>query len=805
MSYPAHILNDFDGKKIQTVEAHCKKCAEYASKKSTDSLKNTAYLAGLLHDMGKYTETFKTYISQAADGKNVRRGSVNHTFAGARYVLKRWHNPHKQTMENLTSELLAYAIGAHHGMFDSIGANGQDGYHHRRTLSGIHYEEAKENFLYNCSNEDELAKAFEKSVGDIEKILNKCTALVEKKPTTQAKMQRQLFFYLSLVARLLSSAVIDGDRRDTAEFMQQRDYTLPDENLTETWSKALAHLEEKISTFSMDTPINKVRQEISDRCKLAADVDPGIYRLYVPTGGGKTLSSLRFALTCAAKTNKKRIVFAVPLLSVLEQNAQVIREFVGNDKIILEHHSNIIQERQGYDELNYNELLIDTWDAPVIITTLVQLLNTLFSGKSSSVRRMSALADSIIIIDEVQSVPIKLLSIFNLALNFLAYVADCTIILCSATQPQFDALPHQMIYADSIDLIPYDKELFQVFRRTQVVDKRTTEGYSLSELSNFAVEHTNKQNSSLIICNTKKQAKEIFQHLEQKSGFKLFHLSTSMCVAHRKDRLVEIECALEEKEPVICVSTQLVEAGVDFSFGCVIRVSAGLDNVVQAAGRCNRHGEYGKIRPVYIVNIKGENLSFLKEIDEAQRSAQWVLQQFSKTPEKYDNSVVSLVALEDYYHQLYADMADDRTFFPVAKHSTSILSMLSDNVDFLKYYTGNNKYFMYQAFKTAGDSFQVFEENTQDMLVPYGEGKSLITDLASQRSQYDINFRINTLKKLRPYAVSIWEHERKKLEEQGGLYTLCDKSVLVLQPGFYSDDIGFQTDVREDDFQHYHI
>lgn len=813
MTYPAHILEESEELKIQTVEEHCRQSAIYASSRSPAFLKDASYLAGILHDMGKYTEDFKTYISKAAAGEEEVRGSVNHTFAGTRYVLENWHDPSVQTNENLASELIAYAIGSHHGAFDCIGGDGQDGYNHRRTLTGINYEEAKNNFLINCYNKDQLDQAFEKSVSNIEEVLDICLSLVQREPDIEKnnanEVKRRALFYISLVARVLSSTVIDGDRRDTTEFMQQRSCPLPDDDLTETWEKALVHLENEIAEFTMDTPINRARQEISDRCKSVANINCGIYRLYVPTGGGKTLASLRFALTSAMKTKKKKIIFAVPLLSILEQNAQVIREFVGDDSIITEHHSNIVQENQSIDEINYNELMIDTWDSPIIITTLVQLLNTLFSGKSSCVRRMSALSDSIIIIDEVQSVPIKLLSLFNLALNFLAYVMGCTIVLCSATQPQFDALPYKMIYADEADLLPYDKELFKVFERTQVIDKRTKKGYTIDELSDFAVECAQQQKSSLLICNTKRQAKEAFQHLKQNWDLELFHLSTNMCVAHRKNILAEIEHALKDNKQIICVSTQLVEAGVDFSFGCVIRVFAGLDNVVQASGRCNRHGEYGKNCPVYIVNIKGEKLTFLKDIAEAQTSADWVLENFASSPEKYENNLISSLALEDYYHRLYSDKNDDDTFFTVpksiAKQDTSILLMLSDNRDFYQFYEGKTEYVLRQAFKTAGNSFKVFEENTQDILVPYGEGESLIADLASSRSEHDINFRVETLRKLKPYFVSVWEHERKKLEQENGLYCLYDESILVLQPGFYSKETGFQTEGFNEDFQNYCI
>ncbi|MBQ2726264.1 MAG: DEAD/DEAH box helicase family protein, partial [Clostridia bacterium] len=239
-------------------------------------------------------------------------------------------------------------------------------------------------------------------------------------------------FLYGLLVRLLTSAVMEGDRRDTAEFMSGAVY--PPEADQNLWQTLLAGMEAKLNTLDSSSPINAARRKISDICREAAGKHSGVYRLNVPTGGGKTLSALRYALAHAEKYSKKRIIFTFPLLSVLEQNSDAIRKYTGDD-FVLEHHSNAVQEKISPEKLDDYELLTENWSSPIIITTLVQLLNTMFDGKTSSVRRFHALTDTVIVIDEVQTVPGNMLTLFNLAVTFLAEFCNTTVLLCSATQP----------------------------------------------------------------------------------------------------------------------------------------------------------------------------------------------------------------------------------------------------------------------------------------------------------------------------------------------------------------------------------
>lgn len=806
--FPAHIRYDGDEKQIQTVEQHLVNTATYASEKVIDELKDVAYLAGLLHDMGKYTKKFKEYINKVTSkdyDKSRYKNVVNHTFSGVRYVMETWHNNDgSDENTNLLCEILAYAIGSHHGSFDCVDSFGKDGYKWRIEKEGIGYKEVKQNYINNCDQYKNIHSLFDKAKDRMIPIIEKINTLSEKYVkdtcyndfTTDIAlikrknriMREDLNFYYGMVARLILSAVVDADRQDTAEFC--RDITFPKspDNIKAVWVEALENVNKKISDMDNGSKLNIVRNKISDECISHSGLKNGTYKLFVPTGGGKTLTSLKFALKSAAENEKKRIFFIIPLLSVLEQNAKVIREFVQNDSIILEHHSNVIIEKDDEKDINENELIMETWNSPIVITTLVQFLNTLFSGKNSCVRRMNSLTDSVIVIDEVQSVPIKMLSLFNLAINFLSNICGATVVLCSATQPALYTLDHRIHYNEPENLVPYDKELYKIFDRTTIVDKQKQSKYTSDEIAGMASECVEKYVSTLVICNTKKQARKIFDALRNRDDINVVHISTAMCMKNRIDTFNKIEEFIRNKQRFICVSTQVMEAGVDLSFGSVIRVCAGLDNIIQAAGRCNRNGELGNAAPVYVVNYKEEDLKFLKDIKNSQEAYLDLIAEFKKVPHEFEDDIASQTSIDKYYKELFEEYEQDY-FDYHTDVSSSILKMLSDNSDFIKK-PNKYKYCIRQAFKTAGKNFKVFDDYTHDIIVPYGDSERLIADIQSQKSIDDLKYRKQKLLDLKQYTISVFEYERELLEEQNAIYCGCNNSVLILDKNYYSDKTG---------------
>ena len=780
--YYAHIRRNKDGTiEKQTVEEHCRHSAEIASELLEPiGIGKAAYIAGYLHDMGKCKREFQEYLENSFNGLKVTKGSVVHTFTGVKYVLDKYHN-NDSDVTKIVAEIIAYAIGAHHGLFDINAFGKENGFSHRLNDSNNGYEESKEGFLRSCMNSDKIDAFMKVAEDELWNIIsNKLLNLYNKENEDEA--DSEIAFNMGLLERLLLSSVLEGDRSDTASFMSGELYH---EKKDIVWDKYLTDMERKLEQFPNKREIDQARKEISDSCRAFANHRGGVFTLNVPTGGGKTLASLRYALAHAAKYHKQHIIFTIPLLSILEQNAAVIRQWIKDDSIILEHHSNVITDEMNGENDGEREALIESWDSPIIITTLVQLLNTMFSGKSSSIRRFHSLVDSIIVIDEVQTVPLKLLSLFNLAVSFLAEVCNTTVVLCSATQPELADTEHPLLTAP-VEMVPYDKRIWEVFKRTDITDGGSM---TLEEVQDFAVKLIGSARSLLIVCNKKVEAEQVYNGILGK-GYNCYHLSASMCMEHRRRTLKEIGDDLlnaSTDNPVICVATQVIEAGVDLSFETVIRLAAGMDSVIQTAGRCNRNAENKKASKVYIIRLQGENLSKLQDIKRGKDATISLLNEYAKNPEKFSNDLSSQTAIKEYYRTFYNQYEVGSMNFPIKEKGCTIFDLLSLNT---KYCLNDYNYYYRQAFKTAGAYFSVFEEDNIDAIVPYGEGKEIITQLCSV-SRDDFVEMKQLIKQAAQYSVSVYRYQQKELEKTGGLYWICDGSVAVLADENYDSKTGF--------------
>ncbi len=782
--YPAHFRqNAGSSVEIQTVPEHSRNTAEIASARLCSvHLAKAGYLAGLLHDQGKFSAAFREYIEKLMAGRPVQRGSVIHAHAAARFLLERYHtgDPYR----DMTAELLAIATGAHHGLFNCVDKNHRLGFVRRLQWDDNSYREATAAFLAQCAGPEELDALFDQAEQELSPLFDRIN---------DRESNEEIWFYLGLLARLLLSAVIEGDRFDTACYKYGAMPATSPEPRQELWLRLLRRVEEKLDGLPHDTPVQQARREISRRCREAADKPGGIYRLNVPTGGGKTLSSLRFALAHAAAHGKSRILFTAPLLSILDQNANVLRESIGDDSLVLEHHSNVIRQERDLDgekaELEPKELMAENWSsAPVIITTLVQLLNTLFDGRTACIRRFHALCNCVLVIDEVQTVPPHMLTLFNLAMNFLADICGATVVLCSATQPCLEEADHP-IEGHLEELVPYDPALWAPFQRTRLVDAGARR---LEEIPGFIQGVLEGATSLLVVCNTKRQARFLYQSL-RREDVACFHLSAAMCQAHRKIVLMQMETALEKSRnggpKVLCVSTQVIEAGVDISFGAVIRLTAGMDNAVQSAGRGNRNGESKTPVPVYLITCSDENLRALPEIQRAKTATLQLLSAFRRAPEQFSSDLASNAAVTCYYKNLYGGMAKGAQDYP-QDGNTSLFDLLSVNDTYAAGQPDLKEFYLHQAFKTAGDAFQVFSQETTDVLVPYGEGAKLIADLGSAAVQQDWKKQKALLEQAKRYTVSLYRYQLELLEKQDGLGAYLDGAVLALNPEFYNKETG---------------
>ena len=793
MKLLAHLTNYHSVRKEQSLKEHCLQTASYAAGSiGSTELYHTIYLAGILHDAGKAKEEFVNYLEDAYQGKPVKRGTVNHTFAGVIWLFEKYHTETSTQWERLSCEIIGYAIGAHHGMFDCTDLDGKNGFLHRlqKDREELCYEETICNYFSEVVEVSSLEEHFAKAVDEIRELFESF------KDIYGARAGGKIFFQVSMVTRIVLSAVIYGDRRDTSIFMsmQKPQQKLPD------WKRMKQFFEEKISRFDSEGPLNQTRCEISSQCLKSAEKPSGIFRLNVPTGAGKTLCTLRYALAHAEKYGKKRIIFVIPLLSVLDQNAKVIRDYVPDEADVLEHHSNVIREISKGEEIDPMEFLAESWNYPIVVSTMVQLLNILFSSQTSAAGRMQALCDSVIVIDEVQSLPKKATVMFNMAMNFLQQCCHASIILSSATQPCFEELQWPLHFSQEPDLVQLNPEQLQVFKRAEIFNRIDAYGMDWEQCTKFCREQMEQHASLLVICNTKAEAKILYEKLQEYAEHKnwdIFHLSTAMCQAHRMQKLQNltenlrrVQESVQNRQPVrkqICISTQLIEAGVDLSFECVIRVLAGIDNLAQAAGRCNRSNEYGRLGNVYFINLKSENLSMLREIQSAQNSTRKVLAGWDETKE----SLIGEQSARNFYRYLFEETKSE-TKYPVKDCGTTIyLTDLLSNYNGSAENSENKSFILHQPFETVGKKFQVFDQDTVDVVAPFELGIHLIEQMESMDERHlDWERLKEIVQQAKKYTVSVYKWQKEKLDQAGMLYSILDGRILVLDGKAYDPELG---------------
>ncbi|MCI7805398.1 MAG: CRISPR-associated endonuclease Cas3'', partial [Oscillospiraceae bacterium] len=460
MKYAAHI----NGDKIQTVREHCRNTADLCQKFCMSfGTENIGRVQGLFHDAGKMTGDFNNYIRGLSA---VKRGEIDHSYAGARYLTEIADDKNAGVLS-----LIARTIISHHGLHDWVDSNCCD-YFQKRISSDYDYENIREN-IYTVVSEKELSELLDKALSEYKSIRAKIKSIYKGK-TDYA-------FYIGMTERMLQSALMDADRIDTADFMSgELHQEISADERKMLWKRMHDAMEKKLDRFSeRKDKISLQRRSISDRCAAFAKNDVKVCRMIVPTGGGKTLSSLRFAVDYCIAHDMERIIYTAPFMSILEQNSDEICSIAGSE-YFTEHHSDAAaqldpeEDSQKYKEY---EAHTERWDSPVIATTMVQFLNTLFSSKTASVRRMHRLSRAVIIIDEVQSIPLKCVNLFNLAVNFLTNVCGAAVVLCTATQPANDKTKYPLMLDEKDSMTGDYKADFEVFKRTEITPCIDSYGY----------------------------------------------------------------------------------------------------------------------------------------------------------------------------------------------------------------------------------------------------------------------------------------------------------------------------------------
>lgn len=575
-----------------------------------DEFADISRTAAVLHDVGKVAQQFQTYLL-SDDG---HRGDVQHARQGA-FVVNDFFES-KGEIEEIAKEILELAISKHHGgLPDCIDESGNRAF----LLGFTESDKSNEKYAYQEIKRGlnglalDLQSNFRGSAEDIACFLKKIKSLRLSKDS--------IYFYLGLLVKLIYSRLVDADRTDAACFETRKQYR---PNAVD-WQNLISRLDKSMRSFDSSSEINRIRHQINEQCCLAGARETGIYRLSIPTGGGKTLASLNFALHHALKTGKRRIIYVIPYLSITTQTAKTFRDVLGlnsDSDVLLEHYSTAGMQRSAdvadnasseFEDAGEHQrkLAAERWDNPIIVTTMVEFLETVMSARGTKLRKFHNMADSVIIFDEIQSLPMNTINLFNEIVSFLSKITNSTILLCSATQPLLEKTKREnLLLSEKPDLIAETESYEDKLRRTRIV--ASAENKSCDELGQIIYQQARKNGNCLAIVNLKKEAREIFQCLERldvNHEFELIHLSTAMCGRHRTDCLNRIGALLDpgNPKPVICVSTQLIEAGVDISFACVVRAMAGLDSIMQAAGRCNRNGESVEPKNVYVYPLKDED------------------------------------------------------------------------------------------------------------------------------------------------------------------------------------------------------
>jgi CRISPR-associated endonuclease/helicase Cas3 len=687
-------------------------------------------LTGLLHDLGKYTAAFDARLS---GGK-----AVDHSTAGAFVALQLAATP----VNRMFAQLAAYCIAGHHtGLPDKRGIGG--------TLS-----DRLERFV------DTLDPVWKTEL-DVE-----ATGLAVPLKFIDGRQAFQLAF----LGRMLFSCLIDADRTDTQQFYAALDGLDVDRNwstLQEILPDLLARLDARFAAFAAKAepgPIDALRADILKHVRDRADQAPGFFTLTVPTGGGKTLASLAFALDHARLHGHRRIIYAIPFTSIIDQTATTFKDILGADTV-LEHHSAIEEEstepaeRSDQDRLR---MAMEDWAAPIVVTTNVQFFETLFAARTSRARKLHNIAGSVIILDEAQTLPRHLLAPAARALHELALNYQCTIVLCTATQPALDAgrFPqgHPVgLPLEGRELAPDPTALSRRLTRVTIAH-----GGAMADDALVAALRDTPQ--GLVIVNTRKHALALYRCGVDAGLDGMIHLTTRQCAAHRRQILADIRARLKADRPCRVIATSLIEAGVDVDFPRIWRAEAGLDQIAQAAGRCNREGR----RPIEdsVVTV------FTAPDNPPPRVIEQLTQDMKQAIGKHDD-LLSPAAMEDYFGEVYwrvGDGLDEEKILDQFRMSASDIDI---------------------AYRTIAEKFRMIEDGMATVIIAYDDkARDTLARLESNTITAGAAARA-----LQTYTVQVPPNDRAKLLANGHARMIRpdvfkDQFIVLKSPALYRAESG---------------
>lgn len=732
-TFYAHTLPDEPPEKWQRLEDHLWNVADLAATFAKPfGAEEWGRTAGLWHDLGKYSRAFQRYLTSASEGDyhaEEIRGKIDHTSAGAQHAV---------SQIGVLGHLLAYAIAGHHaGLLDAI----SDGACLEKRLS-------KAVEPWQDGPDEPLRAAQAKLPPEVQEELSK-----------RAEDPRRAAFSVAFFVRMLFSCLVDADFLDTERFMDPERADSRPRWPADILERMEVALDRYVAGLAGDnSPVNLQRRRVRQACLDAAAHEPGLFSLTVPTGGGKTLASLAFALRHAQPHGLDRIVYVIPFTSIIEQNANVFREVfqplveAGVPDPVLEHHSAV----DVGEETVESRLVAENWEAPLVVTTSVQFYESLFANRTSRCRKLHNLAGSVIILDEAQKIPVEYLHPCLLALSELTSHYRASVVLCTATQPAIHRRRDFLIGLEGVrEIIPDPPALYLALKRVQVENLGDqNDGELASRL------HDHEQ--VLCIVNTRRHARELFQRLEDEEG--TIHLSAAMCPEHRSVVLATIHARLKRGQACRVISTQLVEAGVDLDFPVVYRSLAGLDSIAQAAGRCNRNGRLSSAVTYVFRSEHGRSEAFLR--DTANAGSQ-ILGGDGSAPLHSD--ILSLDAVEHYF-RLYYWSQQQRW------DAEGILGRL--------HLVQDRKLPFQFAFREIAQRFRLIKTTGEPVIVPWDKrGKRLCAEL---RDSYGLPAR-RLLRGLQRYTVQIpkkvwFQHVRRTIE------LVQDRYPVLISPELHYDE-----------------
>ncbi|MDQ0395878.1 CRISPR-associated helicase Cas3' [Labrys monachus] len=729
--YYAHSSEDQDRARWQPLAEHLRAVAELGAVRGGKfGAGKACAVAGWLHDLGKYTKEFQAYIA------GQRRDGGDHSTAGAQEVLRLA----SARSDRLIAELVAYAIAGHHaGLPDRSGETG--------------------------SLDDRLVKALPQlDAVWRDEVEADAAGLFPPAFEPHPDGSRHAFQF-AFLGRMIFSTLVDADFLDTEAYYAglegrpvDRDWPLLPGHVDRLVGLLDAHMAAKTKA-APDTPLNRLRGEILGHVRAGAALAPGVFTLDVPTGGGKTLASLAFALDHARRWGMERIVYAIPFTSIIDQTATIFRDALGED-VVLEHHSAIEEEKpsnaEGRDKLR---LAMENWDAPVVVTTNVQLFESLFANRSSRCRKLHNLARAVIVLDEAQTIPLPVLRPCVAALDELARNYGCTIVLCTATQPALASPRFKGGFEIGTDreLAPRPVDLHAALKRVTLELRGTmTDDDLVEELAGHP--------QGLVVVNGRKHALDLYRKAEAVGLEGVIHLTTRQTAADRRRILQDVRQRLRDGRPCRLVATSLIEAGVDIDFPRAWRAETGLDQIMQAAGRVNREGRRPAEESLVVVFRPAEALP-PTEIRGFAAAMQRVVA-------KGHRDLASQAAITDYFREVYWQRGGD-----LDRHGVATAFVVDPR--------GMTTNF---AYRTVAAKFRLVESGMEAVIVAIEEeAGATLRALAAGLPP------AAAARRLQNFVVQVPPRLRQKLIDNGHVAFVegfGDQFAVLKSEGLYSRDVG---------------